>query len=135
MTYLSEAVRRLVTMRANGRCEYCGIDEKYTVKRHEVDHIYAEKHGGSSETDNLCLSCLICNRFKGSDLCSLDPETSEISALFHPRRDVWDEHFSLQEAQIIGRTPKGRVTVKILQMNAPERLSERRILISLSLYL
>lgn len=135
MTYIPESIRRMVNTRANGRCEYCRINEKYTVKRHEVDHVYAEKHGGLTEPDNLCFSCLICNRFKGSDLCSLDPETNEISALFHPRRDIWDDHFKLQDTMIVGKTPKGRVTIKILQMNTPERLAERRILIDLSLYL
>lgn len=135
MTYIPESIRRVVNTRAKGCCEYCRINEKYTVKRHEVDHVYAEKHGGSTEVDNLCFSSLICNRFKGSDLRSLDPETNEISALFHPRRDIWDDHFTLQDTMIVGKTPKGRVTIKILQMNTPERLAERRILIDLSLYL
>ncbi len=37
---------------------------------HEVDHNYAEKHGGETSEDNLCLSCWICNRLKVTDLCS-----------------------------------------------------------------
>ena len=45
MKYIPEALRRLVRERANERCEYCLFHERYTVKRHEIDHIYAEKHG------------------------------------------------------------------------------------------
>lgn len=87
MALVPETLRRLVYARANGRCEYCYIPERFTVKRHELDHIYAEKHGGQTDEHNLCLSCVDCNRYKGSDLASLDPLTNEPDWLYHPRRD------------------------------------------------
>jgi hypothetical protein len=52
--------------------------------------------------------------------------------LFHPRSDPWNEHFELGP-EIIGRTSAGRVTVKLLQMNRPERVSERELLIEAGL--
>ena len=134
MTYISEALRREVRERAHGRCEYCLIHERYSMRSHEVDHIYAEKHGGKTVADNLCLSCLDCNRFKGSDLCSLDEETSQIVALFHPHRHVWGEHFVMRNAAIEPLTPTGRVTIRLFRMNENERVAERARLIRLGRY-
>lgn len=90
MTYISVDLKRRVYERSKSRCEYCLISEDFTVKRHEVDHIYAEKHGGDTVDANLCLSCAVCNRYKSSDLCSVDPSTGDVVTLFHPlwhRRD------------------------------------------------
>lgn len=134
MSYIPEQLREQIFVRAQGLCEYCRLHADFVVKHHEVDHIYAEKHGGPSSIDNLCLSCLTCNRYKGSDLCSIDPETGEISALFHPRRDIWGDHFQLSGARIVPLTAPGRVTVKVLRINDEERLTEREFLISHGMY-
>jgi hypothetical protein len=34
-----------------------------------------------TESENLALSCPCCNRFKGSDLGSIDPETQQLTSL------------------------------------------------------
>ena len=62
MTYIPEALRRLVTERAGGRCAYCRLHEDDTFFIHEVDHIYAEKHDGPTVEGNLCIACADCNR-------------------------------------------------------------------------
>ncbi len=124
-SYISKELRQAVSNRARRRCEYCLIDERCTTKAHEVDHICAEKHGGDTVFDNLCLSCFDCNRHKGSDLCSLDTNTGQIVALFHPRLHSWSEHFGLTGGQIEPLTAIGRVTIRLLGMNAEERLEER----------
>jgi hypothetical protein len=134
MTYIPEALRRTVFERAGGRCEYCLLRSEDSYWPHEVDHIYAEKHGGETNAANLCLSCNPCNRYKGSDLASIDPVNGEIVRLYHPRRDIWSEHFKLQEARIEPLTAQGRVTVKLLRLNDPERLEERLGLIALKRY-
>jgi len=74
----------------------------------------------------LALTCWRCNRHKGTDLGSYDPETGEFSFLFNPRKQKWSEHFVSEEADIDGLTPEGRTTVKLLQLNGDERLSERK---------
>ena len=134
MSYIAESLRRLVNDRAKGRCEFCHIPDEFELEPHEVDHIRAVKHRGTSTEDNLCLTCLACNRHKGSDFASFDPETDEIVLLFHPRQDQWDQHFSLKGAEIIGRTPTGRATVALLRLNSPERLAKREALIELGFY-
>lgn len=126
LTYIPQELRRLVSERAAGCCEYCLIPEKAVLFAHQIDHIIAEKHGGLTQADNLALSCAICNKYKGSDIASLDE--NEVVALFHPRRQRWDAHFQLQEAVIVPLTAQGRVTVKLLQLNRFERVAERRLL-------
>jgi 5-methylcytosine-specific restriction endonuclease McrA len=134
VTRIPESLRRLVFERAQGKCEYCLIHERYTVKRHEIDHITAEKHGGITAEANLCLSCAVCNRYKGSDLASVDPLTQQVVLLYHPRQDDWNTHFQLIGAFIEGLTPKGRATVQLLRMNDADSVDERARLIKLGRY-
>lgn len=130
MTYIPETLRRQVRARGADQCEYCLLPERYALKRHEVDHIRAEKHGGTTSSDNLCLSCYECNRNKGSDLSSVDPVSDDVVPLYHPRRDTWADHFSLEAAGLVrGKTARGRVTVLLLRMNDPDRILLRRLLI------
>ncbi len=129
-THIPAALRRQVRERAAGCCEYCLIPEAVTLAAHPIDHVIAEKHGGPTTADNLALSCTICNLHKGSDLASVDPLTGEVVLLFHPRRDRWVEHFRLVEGRIDPLTPTGRVTVRLLQLNAPQRVEERTLLVA-----
>jgi hypothetical protein len=94
-----------------------------------VEHIIARQHGGSEDPENLAWSCDRCNAYKGPNLSSIDPETVEVVTLFHPRRDVWGDHFVMSEDQVEGRTPTGRATVRLLQMNARRRIEIRRELL------
>ncbi len=49
---------------------------------------------------------------------------------FHPRRDVWSDHFAWDESfeLIIGLTPVGRATIDALQLNRQELVNLRRML-------
>lgn len=132
--HIPAVLRRLVTERAQYRCEYCLLHQDDTAFTHPVDHIIALKHGGITDEPNLALSCIDCNRNKGSDLTSIDPTTGEITPLFHPRRDNWHEHFRLQGAAIVGISATGRTTVYLLQMNESARITERGLLIGLGRY-
>ena len=123
-TYIPAELRRLVRERAGERCEYCGLAEADTWFGCEVDHIVSEKHGGRTEAQNLALACATCNRAKGSDIATVADDGSLVE-LFHPRRDAWAEHFVREDSRIIGCTPMGRATVRLLRLNAPERLEER----------
>jgi 5-methylcytosine-specific restriction endonuclease McrA len=78
MTHIPDAVRRDIINRASGCSEYCLIAQQDMIVSHEIDHILAEKHGGETLIDNLCLSCMNCNRHKGTDFGSVDRETKEI---------------------------------------------------------
>lgn len=128
-TYIPVALRRQVFERAKGCCEYCLIPNLVAFAPHEIDHIIAEKHGGLTESQNLALACTLCNKYKGSDLASVDPETSEIVPLYNPRQDQWNQHFLLNGAEFVPLTATGRVTVRLLQLNRFDRIEERQLLL------
>lgn len=121
----SARVRQQVRRRAGGRCEYCLIHEDDSYAAHQVDHILARKHGGTTSLSNLAFACMLCNRYKGSDIAAPDPATGEIVPLFHPRRQQWTEHFALRGAGIVPLGPTSRATATLLRLNAPERVLER----------
>ncbi len=122
---VSAALRRRVQERASGRCEYCLLAEEDAYFSHEVDHIISEKHGGETSFENLAWACFDCNRFKGSDISSLDPVKKELIRLFNPRTDVWKEHFQESEGHIHAKTVLGSVTERLLKLNLPARVEIR----------
>jgi hypothetical protein len=131
---ISFSLRQLVIERAQGRCEYCLIHQDFSIYTHEIDHIIAVKHGGQTLSENLALSCLPCNRHKGSDFATLDPNNGEIIRLFNPRLQVWDEHFTLKNAEIIGITDIGQATSRLLMFNTSSRMRSRQSLSDQNLY-
>ena len=133
ITYVSPQLRRAVIERAGNCCEYCHISQADQFFSFEVDHIIAEKHGGQTFSENLCLSCPDCNAFKGSDIASIDWETDEaLTRLFDPRRDKWDEHFRIEPTtgRLEARTAVGRVTIFLLRLNDSDRMMDRKLLIN-----
>lgn len=133
--YIAQQLRNLVIARANSRCEYCLLhQDDEPVYPHEIDHIVAEKHLGETTAENLAYACFYCNRYKGSDIASVDPLTSQITPLFHPRSDVWREHFFLDGPVIVPLTTTARTTVRLLQMNRPRIVQRRGYLIQLGHY-
>lgn len=133
-SYLSAALRQQVRARAGDRCEYCLLAEEDAHLPHEPDHIIAEKHGGASTLENLALACFDCNRFKGSNIASLDPDGGELVPLFNPRTQNWSEHFEVHGGEIVPLTAVGRVTELILRLNLPQRVEVREILAEIGDY-
>jgi len=82
---ISAGLRRLITERANNQCEYRLLPTDVAFFPHEVDHVIALKHGGSTDAANLAFACWRCNRHKGTDLGFFDPATGTFSFLFNPR--------------------------------------------------
>jgi hypothetical protein len=131
--YIPESVRRTVAQRANYRCEYCLINEEDTYVSCEIDHITSLKHGGITSADNLAYACLPCNRHKGTDIGTLN-EKGELVRLYHPRIDIWSQHFAISGSQIIGLTDYGKVTIKLLRFNDENKVEERAELQALKRY-
>jgi hypothetical protein len=94
-----------------------------------LDHVIAQQHGGPSVLESLALACCYCNRYKGPNLSGIDPNSGEVVTLFNPRRQQWDEHFAWDGARLLAKTPAGRATINLLQINRADAVAVRRLLI------
>jgi hypothetical protein len=123
---MDPGVREVVRTRAANACEYCRMPQQATpLISFHVEHIVSRQHGGTDDLDGLALACDRCNAYKGPNLTSIDPDTSTVVALFNPRGDVWSDHFVLRRGHVVGLTPTGCATVRLLNMNAPRRVELR----------
>ncbi len=123
---MDSASRDAVWERAGFRCEYCRLHQEHLpFTTFHVEHVIARKHGGKDHLANLALACDRCNAYKGSDLTGIDRDTNEVVRLLNPRTQRWEDRFGFDGALIVGRTSVGRVTAKLLNMNAPRRLRLR----------
>jgi hypothetical protein len=125
-----EELRRLVHDRAQGICEYCRSQASFSPQPFSVEHITPRSAGGDTTADNLALSCQGCNGHKYTKQHAADPLTGQVVALFHPRIQIWDNHFawSSETTIVVGLTPVGRATVEALRMNRPELVNLRAVL-------
>lgn len=120
-------LRAAVRERAGLRCEYCHALEAWQYVEFTLDHIRPISSGGETTLGNLALACLACNRRKWDCREAKDPETGEVSRLFNPRTDRWNEHFmwSRDGVEIVGASEVGRATVVLLELNRERALRIR----------
>ncbi len=116
------STREKVEKRAKQRCEYCHAPQGVCAYTFHVEHITPRSRGGTNTLTNYALACFSCNNAKGAHLTGVDPESGDEVALFHPRKQKWDDHFTWSEdfSHVEGKTTTGRATVRRLKMN--ERL-------------
>jgi 5-methylcytosine-specific restriction endonuclease McrA len=91
--------------------------------------------GGSDAFANRALACASCNLAKADRIRAVDPASGRSVPLFHPRRQVWGDHFAWEEdcQTIVGLTPTGRATVAALDLNSELRREARRFWLEASL--
>ncbi|MEE8291626.1 MAG: HNH endonuclease [Candidatus Tectomicrobia bacterium] len=120
---MQESVKALVRERADNRCAYCQLHQNDSpLAALHIEHVIPKKHGGLDAPDNLALACIDCNLRKGPNLTGIDPETHQVTELFHPRRYAWRDHFAWDGISIVGKTAIGRTTVRVLSMNSDDQL-------------
>ena len=124
-------LRDTLSNQANGCCEYCKSPQLFSPQSFSVEHILPLAMGGNHEAGNLAFSCQGCNALKATRIDAVDALTGFIVPLFHPRLQNWNDHFVWDESwqYIIGRTPAGRATASLLQLNRQFVINLRRILI------
>lgn len=127
---VSAAIRAKVEARANGLCEYCLLPDEFSSQSFSIEHIIPQSKQGTSELDNLALACLACNNSKYDKTEAIDPVNQQKVALFHPRLDVWNEHFAWSNdfLELVGLTSKGRATIQALKMNRDRHIRLRKFL-------
>jgi len=127
---MDATTKNLVRQRAGDCCEYCHLPQDATpfITFH-IEHVIAKQHTPDDDNLNdlkrLALACDRCNLFKGPNLSSIDPNSGEIVNLFNPRTDSWNDHFAIRDAKIVGLTPTGRATARLLNMNDSRRVDLR----------
>jgi hypothetical protein len=131
---MEKSLVRLVWRRARRCCEYCRLPQSCSTLTFEIDHIIAQKHGGLTTPANLALACFYCNSYKGPNIAGIDPRSRGIVRLFHPRRHKWSIHFRWSGPVLVGRTAIGRATIAVLNINEPEALATREVLMEARLY-
>ena len=125
---MDAATRARVRERSGNRCEYCQLhqDESPLATLH-VEHIRPRIHGGDDGLENLALACIDCNLHKGTNLTGVDPETNQVTELFHPRRQEWNAHFEWRGNHLHGKSAIGRTTIRVLTMNSDDQLALRSV--------
>ena len=126
MRYIPAELRRAVTQRALGRCEYCGLSQEGQEATFHVDHIIPVTADGPTTTENLALACVSCSLRKAARKTVVDRQSGEEVPLYNPRREQWSDHFRWDGIRIMGQTAIGRATVIALDMNRPLILAIRR---------
>lgn len=123
---ISADIRRQVLERANYRCEYCLVWQDDFYDYFQIDHIRSVKHGGFATLENLAFSCPDCNLHKGSDLGTYLGNDTIFTRFFNPRTDIWNDHFEFFEGALYPKTPIAEATIKIFQLNDPDRIILRQ---------
>ena len=127
----TKAQRDEVFKRAEGLCEYCQSQEKYSNAAFEVEHIIPIFQNGETILENLAFACSGCNKFKSNRTSAFDFQTQAETPFYDPRKDVWLEHFAWNEdfTEIAGLTAKGRVTIEGLKLNRKNVVNLRKVLL------
>lgn len=125
---LPAGLKREVAARTAFQCAYCRSQEAVAGVQFTVDHILPKSLGGTDELDNLFLACWDCNLFKRDRVAGLDSLTDTIVPVYHPNRQAWTDHFAWTEdgIWIVGLTPTGRATVRLLRLNRSALIHARR---------
>ncbi len=133
---MNKELRKQIKERARYLCEYCLSPELFSPSYFEGDHIFPVSEGGKDEFENFANACGGCNKHKSNATHAIDPLTGEITALYNPRTNNWEEHFSWDDTYsiILGITPRGRATIRKFKLNREEVVNLRVLLISVGLH-
>ncbi|MEX0704501.1 MAG: hypothetical protein WD069_20535 [Planctomycetales bacterium] len=118
---MDSRTRELVRHRAGNACEYCHLPQ---AANPAISSTLSTPSPDSTAAWTIRLG-LRPLPYKGPNLTSIDPVTGAVVPLYDPRADVWTEHFHFRGGTIVGVTPAGRATVRLLNMNAPRRVQLR----------
>lgn len=117
---LSPLLEGMLLVRARYECEYCR--RLLTDIGWQVEHIWPESRGGTSDEGNLAVSCQRCNNNKGDHVEWIDPLTGSSFSLFDPRTMEWSQHFRATHDEVVGVSEVGRATAALLFRSTPQYL-------------
>ena len=119
---------------AGNRCEYCHLQQKQLpFAVFHLEHVVPREHGGDDDPGNLALACYHCNSHKGPDLSGIDPVTGQVTVLLIRATQKTGTYIYLRRrSDRWGCTATECTTVRVLEMNASDRLQLRAELESLN---
>jgi acyl-CoA synthetase (AMP-forming)/AMP-acid ligase II len=77
---------------------------------------------------------MVALKWTMKNLSGIDPTTRTITELFRPRQQIWREHFEWNGATLVGKSPTGRATIQVLNINRADTVSVRRLLMQEGVY-
>ncbi|MDM8526480.1 HNH endonuclease signature motif containing protein [Desulfococcaceae bacterium HSG8] len=83
--------RRTVAERAEGCCEYCLSQVRFSMQSFSIEHIIPADKGGKTGLENLALSCQGCNNHKYNKIEEYD--LSVVSLSLFTRQQKWNDDF------------------------------------------
>ena len=133
---VSDSLKKQVADRAQGCCEYCKSQIRFSPNSFEIDHIIPISRGGVNQLENMALACPQCNGHKSDKIEAVDPVSGQIVPLFHPRQMSWKVHFCWSDdtLEILEITATGRATVALLQTNRETVVNLRAVLREMGLH-
>ncbi len=129
---ISKEEADFIARRARHCCEYCRSPERFAMQSFSLEHIQPRSKKGPTVVDNLAFACQGCNNHKYDRTEAIDPVSTELVPLFHPRRQNWSDHFTWSDdfRLVLGLTATGRATVEALQLNREGLVNLRGVLFS-----
>lgn len=134
--YRHREIKNALVSMFHGKCAYCESKVLHIDYGH-IEHFRPKSHTIfrelTFEWTNLLLSCPSCNgaEYKGNHF----PNEAEGGPLINPCDDNPDDHFEFvfdsttHLTTLVGKTPRGRATEKILGLNRPDLRAYRSKLI------
>jgi hypothetical protein len=133
---MTKATKKAVQERAKHCCEYCLSQSNFSADTFVIEHLIPLVKGGTNDLKNLALSCQRCNNHKFTATRAIDTVTGLIIPLYHPRIDVWEQHFQWSDdfTELLGISPIGRATVERLQLNRQGLINLRQVFVQVGLH-
>ena len=116
----------MLLVRAKYECEYCR--RRLSETGWQKEHIWPESRGGTSDQENLAVSCQRCNNNKRDHVEWIDRLTGSSVPLFNPRTMEWAEHFRATHDEIVGISAVGRSSAALLFRSTPPISATRPLL-------
>lgn len=127
---IKDAYRDSYSTEQKGLCAYCRTDIEYDGKHEDLEHIIHKDHKPEwmLKSQNLVLSCKICNTSKGVKHAlkaafrddSSFRYTSNDYRMIHPQLDNYENHFIVLDNFFIKAiSSKGRMTALICDLWRP----------------
>ena len=126
--YIPVNIQRTILDLSHNYCEYCILPSNLSTDFFHYEHIIPVSLNGETVLENLARSCGLCNNNKRDKITHIDPISQNNARLYHPRNDLWANHFqwSDDDLHLVGITPIGRATIDLLKLNRVNAINLRK---------